>query len=64
MLMAARRKSNKELAEVLCLSDRAAMRRRHGEQEFTLSELEKVAGWLGVDPISLLTGRGLEEMTA
>lgn len=59
-VMAARRRTNKELAELLFLSPRAAMRRRLGELAFTLSEIERVAEWLEVDPQVLLSGVGLE----
>ncbi|MDN4615963.1 helix-turn-helix transcriptional regulator [Leifsonia sp. F6_8S_P_1B] len=59
MLMAARRATNRELAEVLGLSERAAQRRRQGHLEFSLSELELVANWLEVDPAALLSGRGI-----
>ena len=59
-LMAAQFKSNKNLAAVLSISERAAMRRRSGELEFSLSELEKLGPWLGVEPGALLSGRGLD----
>lgn len=61
MLMAAHKKSVKELAKLLNLSDRAAQRRRAGEYPFALSELEKVGAWLNVTPETFLTGRGLDE---
>lgn len=61
MVMAAKRKPNRELAEVLRLSERAAHRRRLGEFPFSLAELEKVGEWLAVDPETFLTGRGLED---
>ncbi len=64
MLMAAQYKSNKDLAAYLNISDRAAQRRRHGELEFTLSEIEKLAPWLNVEPEALMSGRGLEVPTA
>jgi transcriptional regulator with XRE-family HTH domain len=60
MLMAARRATNRELAQVLGLSERAAQRRRQGHLEFSLSELELVAAWLDVDPAALLSGYGLD----
>lgn len=60
MLMAARRKSVKELAAVLHLSERAAQRRNAGEYPYSLGELETVGAWLGVDPETFLTGRGLD----
>ena len=59
-LMAAQRKTTKDLAVLLSVSDRAAQRRRHGELEFSLSELEKVGTWLQVEPGALLSGRGLD----
>lgn len=60
MLMAARRKSVKELAAILHLSERAAQRRNAGEYPYSLAELETVGAWLGVDPETFLTGRGLD----
>lgn len=64
MLMAAQRRTNGELAEVLNLSERAAQRRRLGEHPFSLAELEAVGEWLGVEPMSLLSGRGFAEAVA
>lgn len=57
MLMAAQRRTNGELAHVLNLSERAAQRRRLGQHPFSLAELEAVGSWLGVEPMSLLSGR-------
>jgi len=53
--MAGARKTNKQLAEVLHVSERAAMRRRLGEVEFSLNELETVANWLGLSIYDLMT---------
>lgn len=61
MLMAAQRKTVKELATLLHLSDRAAQRRRSGDYPFSLRELEDVGKWLGVAPETFLTGRGMDE---
>lgn len=61
MVMAAKRKPNRELAEVLHLSDRAAHRRRLGQFPFSFGEIEKVGAWLEIDPETFLTGRGLED---
>lgn len=58
--MAARRATNRELAEVLGLSERATQRRRQGHLEFSLSELELVAAWLDVDPAALVSGRRVD----
>lgn len=64
MTMAARQRTVRELASVLHLSDRAAQRRRAGEHPFSLRELEIIGKWLGVDPVVLLTGIGLEDVAA
>lgn len=55
-LMAAKRKTTKELAQLLHLSTRVAGRRKNGEQAFTLDELEQVAAWLDVPAVALITG--------
>lgn len=64
MLMAAHRKSNKDLATLLELSERQALRKKNGEEPFRLRELETVALWLGVEPESLLSGAGIPEAIA
>lgn len=47
-LMAARRKTSADLAEVLGISQSSASRRMHGDGLFTLDQLEETADWLGV----------------
>lgn len=64
MLMGAYRKSNKDLANVLNLGERQALRKKNGEEPFRLAELEAVGEWLGVEPEILLTGRGFPELIA
>jgi len=59
-LMAARRVTNKNLADCLHLSPRAATRRRLGEYPFSIAEVEKVAALLKVDPQVILSGRDFE----
>lgn len=52
-LMAARHHSAVDLGPVLGLSRTAATRRFNGDVNFTIDELEKIAGWLDV-PITRL----------
>lgn len=51
--MAAQKRTAVDLAAVLGIGHRAALRRVNGEQEFTLGELAKTAAWLEV-PVSAL----------
>ncbi len=60
MLMAAKRRSNRQLAELLHMSERNALRKKNGEQEFTLGELEALGHWLDVEPAALLSGRDID----
>lgn len=55
--MAAQRRNAVELARVLGIGHRAALRRVNGEQEFSLGELSKTAEWLGVSVSSLMVER-------
>lgn len=52
--MAFRRLSTSELAQVLQVGQRAAVRRLNGEIEFGLNEIERVSQWLGVKHTDLL----------
>lgn len=52
--MARRRLSQTELAGVLGISQTAVSRRLSGDTRFSVDELLKVAGWLGVPAASLL----------
>lgn len=65
MLMAARRKTVRELAtEVLFLSERQTQRLHKGQQAYSLAQLEAIGEWLHVEPNIFLTGAGLEEVAA
>lgn len=46
---AGKRPADLEAADALNLSHSRAMRRLSGETEWRLSEIEQVAGWLGID---------------
>lgn len=63
MLMAGQRKSNKELAALLHVSERSAIRRRQGTFPLSLAEIEQIAEWLDVDPLSLLSGLNFEAVS-
>jgi transcriptional regulator with XRE-family HTH domain len=52
--MAAQRKTTAELALIIGRDVRAAQRRRSGEQQFSLDELEAVSRWLNVPPNALM----------
>jgi len=55
--MAAQRKNAVELAAVLSIGHRAAVRRWSGQQAFSLNELSKVSRWLGVPSSTLMADR-------
>lgn len=57
--MAVQQKTVTQMAEALGI-DRKAMKLRYdGEKSMTLSEVERLAIWLGVDVEALLTGAAL-----
>lgn len=58
--MAVQRKTAVELAAVLSIGHRAALRRLNGAFDFSLAEIEKVASWLGVSISELITARSVE----
>lgn len=58
--MAARRFTSVQLAQILNIGHRAALRRVNGEQDFTLSELERTAAWLTVSVAYLMRPREVD----
>ena len=64
MIMAAKRKSVKDLAEIIHLSERQAQRLHKGQLAFSIAQVEAIAEWLDVDEITIFAGRGLEAVAA
>jgi len=60
--MAAQRRSAVQLASLLAIGHRAALRRVNGEMPFSLGELDKVAAWLDVSVSSLMAARSTEQI--
>jgi plasmid maintenance system antidote protein VapI len=52
--MARQQKSIAELADILGLERQAAKKRYDGDKEMTVSEVDRAAGWLGIDRQVLL----------
>jgi transcriptional regulator with XRE-family HTH domain len=62
--LAARRMTSADLSKVLHLEQRAAQRRLNGTTPFTLSEMGKVAAWLGVSYSALVAPIAFEAPVA
>lgn len=62
--MAAQRRSAVQLAALLDIGHRAALRRVNGEMPFSLGELDQVAAWLEVSVSSLMASRTADAMAA
>lgn len=52
--MSAQQKTNKDLADLLHVSVRQAIRLKNGEQEFRFADLDIVAPWLGLTDAGVL----------
>lgn len=64
MVMAAKRRTVTDLAQVLHLSERQAQRLHKGHLAYSFGQVETVAKWLDVDEMTLLAGQGLEAVAA
>lgn len=62
--MAVQRKTAVELATVLSVGHRAALRRVNGDFDFSLGEIEKVAKWLDVSIFELISARSPEAVAS